>query len=153
MNEIEKEIEELARELTAYEWKLCDRLPKNKCLLTSTIHAQVSCDYCKIAEFLINIGYRQVKDKVVLSKEEWKTVCDNLSNAESQGRKINDIYGQCLIENQILKEELRQASELKAETIKLAKQQTARDILQRGKLCMPSGLREWISKQYGVEVE
>jgi hypothetical protein len=64
-----KEIEEMAKELTAYEWKLCERLPKNKCLLTSAIHAQVSCDYCKIAEFLINEGYRNCKDKVVIPEK------------------------------------------------------------------------------------
>ena len=55
----EKQIEETAKALTAYEKKLCDRLPKDQCLLTSAIHAQVSCDYCKIAEFLYNEGYRK----------------------------------------------------------------------------------------------
>ena len=53
----EKQIEEMAKALTAYEKKLCERLPKDKCLLTSAVHAQVSCDYCKIAEFLVNAGY------------------------------------------------------------------------------------------------
>lgn len=55
----QKQIEEMAKELTAYEKKLCERLPKDKCLLTSAVHAQVSCDYCKIAEFLVNAGYRK----------------------------------------------------------------------------------------------
>ena len=58
----EKQIEEMAKALTAYEKKLCDRLPKDKCLLTSAVHAQVSCDYCKIAEFLVNAGYRKIYD-------------------------------------------------------------------------------------------
>ena len=56
----EQQIEEMAKALTNYERKLCERLPKDKCLLTSAIHAQVSCDYCKIAEFLYNAGYRKV---------------------------------------------------------------------------------------------
>lgn len=30
---------------------------------------------------------------------------------------------------------------------------TAKEILQRGKYCMPSGLREWIEERYGLEVE
>lgn len=30
---------------------------------------------------------------------------------------------------------------------------TAKEILQRGKYCMPSGLREWICERYGIEVE
>lgn len=55
----EKQIEEMAKALTKYEKVLCERLPKDKCLLTSAIHAQVSCDYCKIAEFLYNAGYRK----------------------------------------------------------------------------------------------
>ena len=58
----DKQIEEMAKALTAYEKKLCDRLPKDKCLLTSAVHAQVSCDYCKISEFLVNAGYRKASD-------------------------------------------------------------------------------------------
>lgn len=58
----DKQIEDMAKALTAYEKKLCDRLPKDKCLLTSAIHAQVSCDYCKISEFLVNAGYRKASE-------------------------------------------------------------------------------------------
>ena len=32
-------------------------------------------------------------------------------------------------------------------------QRTAVEILQRGRYCMPSGLRDWIEERYGVEVE
>ena len=32
-------------------------------------------------------------------------------------------------------------------------QRTAVEILQRGRYCMPSGLRDWIKERYGVEVE
>ena len=56
------EIEEMAKALTKYEYHLCERLPKDKCLLTSAVHAQVSCDYCKIAEFLVNEGYRKASN-------------------------------------------------------------------------------------------
>ena len=65
----EKQIEEMAKALTAYEKKLCDRLPKDKCLLTSAIHAQVSCDYCKIAEFLVNAGYRKQSEGEWIRRE------------------------------------------------------------------------------------
>ena len=58
----EKQIEEIAKDLTRYEYSLCERLPKDKCLLTSAVHAQVSCDYCKIAEFLVNAGYRKSQE-------------------------------------------------------------------------------------------
>lgn len=33
------------------------------------------------------------------------------------------------------------------------RKETAKDILERGKYCMPSGLRDWIKEHYGVEVE
>ena len=66
-----KQIEEMAKALTKYEKGLCERLPKDQCLLTSAIHAQVSCDYCKIAEFLYNAGYRRQ------SEGEWKEVYRN----------------------------------------------------------------------------
>lgn len=65
----EKQIEEMAKALTKYEKGLCERLPKDQCLLTSAVHAQVSCDYCKIAEFLYNAGYR---------KQEWISVEERL---------------------------------------------------------------------------
>jgi hypothetical protein len=67
-------------------------------------------------------------------------------------KQVNKEIGELSQEIHYLKKELAKASELKAETIKLAKQETAREILKRGKLCMPSGLREWIEKQYGVEI-
>ena len=60
----EKQIEEMAKALTKYEKGLCERLPKDKCLLTSAIHAQVSCDYCKIAEFLYHEGYRKQSEVI-----------------------------------------------------------------------------------------
>lgn len=60
----DKQIEEMAKALTRYEYHLCERLPKDRCLLTSAVHAQVSCDYCKIAEFLVNEGYRKASDVV-----------------------------------------------------------------------------------------
>ena len=63
-----KQVEEMAKALTKYEYSLCERLPKDKCLLTSAIHAQVSCDYCKIAEFLYNAGYRKQ------SEGEWEYI-------------------------------------------------------------------------------
>lgn len=58
----DNQIEEMAKALTRYEYSLCERLPKDKCLLTSAVHAQVSCDYCKIAEFLVNEGYLKASD-------------------------------------------------------------------------------------------
>lgn len=71
----EKQIEEMAKALTAHEKKLCDRLPKDKCLLTSATHAQVSCDYCKIAEFLYNAGYRKQVEGEWIAKDNFNGRC------------------------------------------------------------------------------
>lgn len=46
----------------------------------------------------------------------------------------------------------KQVDELKEERY-YTEQDTAKEILQRGKYCMPSGLRDWIEERYGVEVE
>lgn len=35
----------------------------------------------------------------------------------------------------------------------LARKETAKEILKRGKYCMPSGLRDWIKELYSIEVE
>lgn len=84
-----KQIEEMAYELTQYEYSLCKRLPKNECLLTSKIHAQVCCDYCKIAEFLINAGYRKIPEgAVVLTKEEAKQV---YGTVKAHGELLKDL--------------------------------------------------------------
>lgn len=95
----QKQIEEMAYELTQYEYKLCGRLPKNECLLTSHIHAQVCCDYCKIAEYLIEQGYRKIPENaVVLTREElhdkgYRKVCEpEIINGEVVGFVVKDGY-------------------------------------------------------------
>ena len=76
----DKQIEEMAKALTAYEKKLCDRLPKDKCLLTSAVHAQVSCDYCKISEFLVNAGYRKASEVALEVIAEVEKIIDKYYN-------------------------------------------------------------------------
>ena len=84
-----------------------------------------------IAGELYNAGYRNVKDKTV-SRREWYQIGYKDATREMQ-------------------EELRQASELKAETIKLAKQETARKIYEQ--LCGhdTTYVKKWIKEQYGLE--
>ncbi len=83
----DKQIEEMAKALTAYEKKLCDRLPKDKCLLTSAVHAQVSCDYCKIAEFLVNAGYRKASE---VARETVEAIKAEVRKKEQY---VNDLFG------------------------------------------------------------
>lgn len=102
MNEIEKkEIKEIAHMLCKLNCKCCE-----------------SCYHLRVATELYNAGYRNCKDKVVLSREEYA----RLRNLEINYEDTYENYREYAIENNKLKEELRQASELKAETIKLTKQ-------------------------------
>jgi hypothetical protein len=145
MNEIEqKQIEEMAKEI------------------------QKSVDGCAnywaklIATYLYEQGYRNCKDKVVLSKEELNTIQANFFDSGMEYTRKE------------MQAELRQASELKAETIKLAKQETAREFAEKLKRnfydTMPKYTSEdtyeyfckvnymaqeidEIAKQYGVGVE
>jgi hypothetical protein len=156
MNEIEnKQIEEMARDIEKYvvrDW--------SKEL------------YIGSAEALYNAGYRQVKDKVVLDNEEWEVLhndyAKSLYNArQDERKKMQEENGQLRLENNDLeaennklKEELRKASELKAETIRLAKQETAREILQtikqakeNGQIYYNESFMTTAQKAYGVEVE
>lgn len=87
---------------------------------------------------------------------------------------VNCNFVTCYNENADLKaknaELQKQVDELKEENTELYKEHTtliagsilkqkdiakdtAKEILQRGEYCMPSGLREWIEKRYGVEAE
>lgn len=94
----EKQIEEMAKALTKYEKGLCERLPKDQCLLTSAVHAQVSCDYCKIAEFLYNAGYRkQSEGKWTKHLDEWdceyaKCSCCEAEFYDSNGEDTIDMF-------------------------------------------------------------
>ena len=105
MNEIEKkEIEEMARGLSdcvGYDdWSYGEYT--------------VDCDYT--AHKMFEKGYRNVKDKVVLTEEAHEI-------AMKIQYEVGFNFG-C----KKMQEKLAKASELKAETIKLAKQEMARDI-------------------------
>lgn len=54
----EKQIEEMARIMTKFDGRLCERLP-NSCLLSKYTHAQINCNFCKTAEDIYNAGYRK----------------------------------------------------------------------------------------------
>ena len=121
----EKQIEELASLLTQYEYKLCKRLPKNKCLLTSKTHAQVCCDYCKIAEFLINLGYCKITDnEVVISKAEYNELWDN---GFDRGKEFAEKFYKPLVKaetheetaSEILKDLLNEATSNISDTVEL----------------------------------
>jgi hypothetical protein len=146
MNEIEKEIEEMARIIKTANEINCIRTCDN----CEYYADDIKCISFGQAIALYNAGYRNIKDKVVLSKEEQERILNATEKRIKQ-----------------LKKELKQASELKAETIRLTKQETARDIIEmltppcencdenwhKGCLCLRAKIAEKIAKQYGVEVE
>ena len=55
-----KQIEEMAYEMTQFKETVCKRIEDNKCLLRSHANAFVDCHFCKLAEHLITEkGYRK----------------------------------------------------------------------------------------------
>lgn len=126
MNEIEKEIKEMAKSI--YESKVAlDGTDLAFGLIGDDDH------FHRIARYLYNAGYHNVKDKVVLTKEEYhekqlKSMLYSQMQEENGQLRLenNDLEA----ENNKLKEELAKTSELKAETIKLTRKETAREILQ-----------------------
>ena len=152
MNEIEKkQIEELARDIgIAFQ-------------LSGTTR------FGAVAEILVEQGYRNCKDKVVLSKEEHIALINEFNALQHKYNEICDRYRLCKDENETIKqhavmtrkemqEELRQASELNTENIKLEQQSTARDIINYVRYSFIHNRREFLkdleelAKQYGVEV-
>lgn len=73
-------------------------------------------------------------------------------------QKLVEHYQPKLPENSVVLTE-EEAERFRGQTINIAKvkaqarKETAKEILERGKYCMPSGLRDWIKERYGVEVE
>lgn len=133
MNE-NKEIEEMAKKI--------DYAINNECKLNNGKTCE-DCSYnnsgdweCQnrmMASYLYGEGYRNCKDKVVLAKEEYEELRQERSDYITELQETHN-------ENCRLRIELEDI-----------RKETAREILERGKLCMPSGLREWIEKQYGVK--
>ena len=141
MNEIEKEIEEMARCIA---FELC---PKRHAHANWGEKAQCYSDNnfteCKqiknVVDKLYNAGYRNCKDKVVLSKEELNMLIGNIEKS----------------------------SEIKAEELEKVRKETAREIIEmlvppceacdenwhKGCLCLRTTIAEKIAKQYRVEVE
>lgn len=67
----------------------------------------------------------EYKDKVVLSKEEYKSLT-----------YWNGKF------DELIKQVMKQSSK-----------ETAEKILERGKYCIPNGLKEWIVEQFSVEIK
>ena len=121
---------------------------ENQIDIVSKYHAKndlANALYCKQDEFdlsnpfevancVINLGYRKINEnELVISKEEYRKLKLKRKNAMAieTARKVCEH-----IENDNKK----------------IRKETAREILERGKYCMPSGLREWIIEQFGVDL-
>lgn len=119
-----KQVEEMAKDI--YESKSCDTSFEENCKL--------------LAYDLVALGYQKVDtNRVVLSREEYNRLlaCEhNLNVGRESYRRMEERAYKTIEE---LNQELAQE-----------RKETAREILERGKYCMPSGLREWIKKQYDV---
>lgn len=70
----EKQIEEMARIMTKFDGRMCERLP-NSCLLSRYTHAQINCNFCKTAEDIYNAGYRKQSEGEWLNGVNGSKVC------------------------------------------------------------------------------
>lgn len=139
MNEIEqKEIEEMARiiafELCPY-GKLHAKLYENRARCASNDNFAECTKINKVVDKLYNVGYRNCKDKVVLSKEEYIE---------------NDRLMKLLEEKRL--DELKSIHKIFDEV----RQQTAREILKSFEYCNDQTFYEqWLklAKEYGMEME
>lgn len=89
------------------------------------------------------------EDSVVLTREEYEML---------QEKVVDLRHDKFDLKNEISEKDNKIA--LLEETIDCikfnvdsARKETAKEILERGKYCMPSGLRDWIKEHYGVEIE
>ena len=90
------------------------------------------------------------EDSVVLSREEYETLKNQINSLRTElSKAVCSMYTEEEFEykvDQKVKEELDRVK-------KEARKETAEKILEKGKYCMPSGLREWIIEQFGVEIK
>lgn len=110
------EIEEMAKLMCEEYGNMCGECPCTDC--ANELHAQR----------LHNAGYRNCKDKVVLSKEELNTLIGNIEKS----------------------------SEIKAEELEKVRKETAREILSKVDYesnGQTKQITDLLRKQYGVEVE
>ena len=97
--------------------------------------SELKMDKCPLKEF--------PKDSVVLSEEEYadlKFTKNLLELREETIKYLEDAN-------------IRYAKELELKVNKKERKETAEKILERGRYCLPSGLKEWIIEQFGVEIK
>ena len=99
----EKQIEEMAYEMTQYKFKVCERIERNDCLLRFHAHAFVDCNCCKLAEHLYEKGYRKQSEwisveerlphwsdgKVLVFTQYGFSICERTVNGRWKGQHAN----------------------------------------------------------------
>jgi hypothetical protein len=119
--------EECARESAEFYNQTIEEARNNHCLLKNC------------AKTLYNAGYRKIpKDArvfipteeqyIMLSREEYERITKGLVTEQ-------------------------RAKEIAQEYFGIVRKETAEKILERGKYCMPSGLREWIIETFDIEIK
>ena len=98
MDSKEKQIEEMAYEMTQYKETVCKRIEHNNCLLRNHAHAFIDCHFCKLAEHLITEkGYRKASD---VAREIFEEIEKEIELAlESNYRAKKEHYNHSVIPN------------------------------------------------------
>ena len=101
-----------------------------------------SMDYHEEQMGVLNCEIETYKAAIERLKEEKKTLVwlnqDLKKQVDEQDKEIDRL-------EKVVHEQAEQYYD--------CEQRTAVEILQKGRYCMPSGLRDWIKERYGVEVE
>ena len=164
MNDKEKQIEEMAREIAkrdCYLYDKCTKKHKHNCVSQDPkIMLESSKHYITIATWLVEADYQKVNEnEVVIDKKEYELLMRNKSIEHIQ--EFAEINGKlCLVKDKMI------LKEYSPDVVEFIRKETAREILDllvpdckvcdenwhSGCLCLRATLAEKIAKQYGVEI-
>lgn len=143
INELESENEALQKGVKRLKKRYNETITKNadecvKKFCETTMYHEQKKLVNENQQLKDQIADLEKQGKVIISKEEYERLKKQLKELEEQRDK-----------QAYITEDLIQEKHLWTEQ---ARKKTAREILERGKYCMPSGLKEWIIEQFGVEI-
>ena len=91
----EKQVEEMAYEMTQYKETVCKRIEDNNCLLTFHTHAFINCHFCKLAEHLITEkGYRKSTE---VAREIFEEIAKIIQHHDELTQRDGSEYGELIV--------------------------------------------------------
>lgn len=154
MNDKEKQIEEIAREIAKRDCYLYDKCPKkykHNCVSQDPkIMLESSKHYITIATWLVEADYQKVNEnEVVIDKKEYELLMRNKSIEHIQ--EFSEINGKlCLVKDKMI------LKEYSPDVVEFIRKETAREIFQWLKAHTFDSsftiIETYFKEQYGVEI-